>query len=380
MRPTTAELAQTCASLIEVPSTDDNPTGLREVVWRIREFFQDAPVEIHEVEYGGYPSIIVTTSQTRSPHIMLHGHVDVVPGSSAQFCPTVVDGRLVGRGAVDMKGFVAVAMHVVRDLALSPYPPSLALMINTDEETGGQLGAKALVEAGWSPKLLINGDGGYGDALTFAQKGIIQLSLTAQTSPGTRNAPWNGLGAAEYLAKALTAGLERLCPRQTKMTAEDNWGSTACVLSIESEPNGNLPPKHATASVRVYWADDHTGDEVIELAQRAFHPLHVTGRVDAERVYLSPSNPNLLHLRDLWQKHLGRAIGIRADNGSSDAKWFAHLNIPILILRMPGDGAHTEDEWLDMSALVPMYKTLWQYISEKTSEDQIVERTAAFQS
>ena len=380
MKPTTAELVQTCCSLIEVRSTDDNPAGLHEVLGRVRSFFQEVPVEVHEAEHGGYPSLVITTNGTKSPDIMLHGHVDVVPGLPEQFRPEVRNGRLFGRGAVDMKGFVAVAMHVLRDLALSPYPPSLGLMVNTDEEIGGRCGAKRLVEDGWSAGQLLNGDGGYGDAVTFAQKGIIQLNVVADVEPGLRYAPWNGVGAAEQLAHCLTRGLRRLCPRQEELGEEDNWGSTACILSVETEDNGTLPPRRASASVRLYWADDHTGEEVIELARAAFHPMKVTGVVEAERVYLAPEDPDLMHLRGLWQKHLGRKIGTRADNGSSDAKWFAHLGIPILIMRTPGDGAHTDSEWLEVSALEPMYRTLCQYITEKSGDPPARDPAAALRS
>ena len=380
MTPTEADLLQTCTSLIEVPSTDENPTARREVIRRIREFFQDVPVEIYESEHAGYPSIVVTTSPTRSPKFLLHGHVDVVPGNVEQFLPTESDGRLFGRGAVDMKGFVAVALHVVRDLAVRPYPPDVGIMINTDEEVGGRHGAKRLVEEGWKPKQLINGDGGYGNAMTFAQKGIVQLTLEAETHPGIRNAPWDGISAAELLSNSIATGLAELCPRQSEMTSDDNWGSTACVLSVESEPNGNLPPSKAKASVRVYWADNHSGGEVIELARKAFRPLKVSGVVDAERVYLSPDDPDLLRLRELWQQQLGRPVGIRADNGSSDAKWFSHLGIPILILRIPGGGAHTDCEWLEISSLLPMYRTLCQYLTEKTDDEQVVKHTAALRT
>ena len=380
MRPTTAELLRTCASLIEVPSTDDNPKGLQEVVRRVRDFFQDVPVTIHESEHGGYPSIVITTTATKCPKIMLHGHVDVVPGRPEQFEPEVVGDRLFGRGAVDMKGFVAVAMHVIRDLALGPYPPDVGLMINTDEEIGGRQGSQQLVAEGWSAERLINGDGGYGEAMTFAQKGIIQLTLEAQTEPGIRNAPWDGVSAAELLSNQLAAGLKELCPRQSELTQEENWGSTASVLSIESETNGNLPPRKATASVRVYWADDHTGEEVIELARKAFHPLKVTGTIEGERVFLSPTDTDLLQLRDLWQQHLGRPIGLRADNGSSDAKWFAHLGIPILILRIPGGGAHTDEEWLEVSSLDPLYRTLSQYIAEKCGKEPANEHAAVLRT
>ncbi len=365
MSSTDPTILQTIQSLIEVESTNDHPERLRQIIAQVRDFFSGLPVTLHEFEYEGYPSLAITTRPTMSPQILLHGHLDVVPGLPEQFRPHTDNGQLFGRGAVDMKGFVGVAMHVLRDLAALPSPPDVGLMINTDEEIGGRNGAKQMVLAGWSPGQLINGDGGYGDAVTFAQKGIIQLTVECHVEPGSRNTPWNGRGAAEQLVAHLARGLKELCPRQDELTELENWGSTATVLSIESRSTDNLPPRTATASVRLYWAGEQSGAEVIEMAQSVFHPMAVSGVVEGERVYLSRTDPDLLHLQKLWQHHLGRPIGFRADNGSSDAKWFAPLGIPILILRFPGDGAHQDLEWLELSAIEPMYKTLHQYIIDK---------------
>lgn len=365
MKSNTSELLQTAGRLIAIESTDNNPSGLRKVIKSVCDFFEGSPVIIEKSESAGYPSVVITTRPTRSPQIMLHGHLDVVEGTPEQFAPQLTGGKLFGRGAVDMKGFVAVAMHVIRDLSYSDSPPDIGLMINTDEEISGHHGAQRLANDRWLPAQMINGDGGYGHALTYAQKGIVQLELEANVAPGLRYAPWDGIGAAELLVRKLNKGLEIMCPRQDELTETDNWGSTACVLKIETSDNTPLPPHIARASVRLYWAEDHSGEQVIELARKSFAPLEVTGTVDAERVFLSPDSPDLLRLRDLWQQHLGEKIDIRADNGSSDAKWFAPLGIPILIMRIPGGGAHSTKEWLEVNALEPLYTTLCDYIVEK---------------
>ena len=362
MDPEVQQLVDTCHSLIEVPSIDGDCAALHEVIERIGAFFAGVPVQIERIERGGYPSIVVTTRKTKTPGCLLHGHVDVVAGDPDQFRPRLSEGRLYGRGAVDMKGFVAVAMHVVRNLALRPDPPDIGLMVNTDEEVGGRSGTKVLVAEGWRPKTLLNGDGGYGDALTFAQKGIVQLEVEASTTPGARNAPWDGENAAELLVSRVARGLETLCPEQPRLDAHANWGSTACVLALHSEPDGVGPPSRARASIRVYWAGEETGEEVIQLARGAFHPLRVSGSVEGERVYLSPEDTELMRLRAIWERRLGRPIDVRADNGSSDAKWFAPLGIPILILRVPGDGAHSGSEWLEVASLRPLYDTLCEYL------------------
>ena len=40
----------------------------------------------------------------RAPTLVLHGHLDVVPGRDEQFEPRLEGDRLFGRGAYDMKG------------------------------------------------------------------------------------------------------------------------------------------------------------------------------------------------------------------------------------------------------------------------------------
>ena len=90
---------------------------------------------------------ILATVGDRGPLLYLHGHYDVVPGfSPAQFDARVEDGRLVGRGASDMKGGLAVIVHAARRAAEAG--ARIGLVIVPDEETGGRLGAERLAELG----------------------------------------------------------------------------------------------------------------------------------------------------------------------------------------------------------------------------------------
>ena len=49
-----------------------------------------------------------------APTVVLHGHLDVVPGHAGQFEPEIEGDRLYGRGAYDMKGAVAAMLLVDR--------------------------------------------------------------------------------------------------------------------------------------------------------------------------------------------------------------------------------------------------------------------------
>jgi succinyl-diaminopimelate desuccinylase len=82
-----------------------------------------------------------------SPLLYLHGHYDVVPGFRPdQFQPRVADGRLIGRGASDMKGGLAAIVYAARDAAEAG--ARVGLVIVPDEETGGRTGAQRLADLG----------------------------------------------------------------------------------------------------------------------------------------------------------------------------------------------------------------------------------------
>jgi acetylornithine deacetylase/succinyl-diaminopimelate desuccinylase-like protein len=84
--------------------------------------------------------------------LLLHGHVDVVPVTGQKwsvdpFAGTIEDGVLWGRGALDMKGGVAMLVTAVLRAAQGPPPPGdLILCVLSDEEQGGAFGARFLVE------------------------------------------------------------------------------------------------------------------------------------------------------------------------------------------------------------------------------------------
>jgi acetylornithine deacetylase/succinyl-diaminopimelate desuccinylase-like protein len=88
-----------------------------------------------------------------APPLLLYGHVDVVtttaqPWSRAPFGGELVDGYVWGRGALDMKGGVAMLVSAFLRAKAEGLRPrgDIVLAILSDEEAGGDYGAKYLVE------------------------------------------------------------------------------------------------------------------------------------------------------------------------------------------------------------------------------------------
>jgi acetylornithine deacetylase len=83
--------------------------------------------------------------------VVLSGHTDVVPvegqaWSSDPWTATERDGRLYGRGAADMKSFLAVSLSLVPDMAKAELKRPVIFALSYDEEIG-LLGAPHMIAA-----------------------------------------------------------------------------------------------------------------------------------------------------------------------------------------------------------------------------------------
>jgi acetylornithine deacetylase/succinyl-diaminopimelate desuccinylase-like protein len=100
------------------------------------------------------PNLVARLSgRGASPPLLLYGHVDVVPANLSEwshepFGGELIDGEVWGRGALDMKGGVAMMVAAMVRAAREGFEPAgdVVLALASDEETGSELGAKYLVE------------------------------------------------------------------------------------------------------------------------------------------------------------------------------------------------------------------------------------------
>jgi acetylornithine deacetylase/succinyl-diaminopimelate desuccinylase-like protein len=149
--PDPVELLQT---LIRFDTTNP-PGGERAAVEHIAALIEDAGVEVTTIAKDpGRPNLVARiTGRGEAPGLLLQGHVDVVPTTGQQwsrdpFSGDIVDGFVWGRGALDMKGGVAMMLAAFIDLAERGEQPAgdIVLAIVSDEEDGGTFGARFLVD------------------------------------------------------------------------------------------------------------------------------------------------------------------------------------------------------------------------------------------
>ncbi|KAE9379768.1 putative peptidase [Stipitochalara longipes BDJ] len=167
------------------------------------------------------PNILSTfTCSTPGPRLILNGHIDVFPASDGSdwsrdpWSGDIVDGRVHGRGGVDMKA--GTAASVIAYTYLYQYrhllSGSLGLSAVSDEETGGKWGSKYLLEpegSEWRGDCMINAEpGGLGN-IRFAEKGTLRLVFEVKTA-GAHGAHLHRSKSATRIAAALIGELAKI--------------------------------------------------------------------------------------------------------------------------------------------------------------------------
>jgi acetylornithine deacetylase/succinyl-diaminopimelate desuccinylase-like protein len=148
--PFTVELTR---DLIRLDTT--NPPGEEHLaVELIERLLTDAHIEHARYESEpGRPNLVARVKgRGEAPPLLLQGHVDVVTTVNQDwrhrpFGGDIIDGYLWGRGALDMKGGVAMLVNAaLRANARGGAPGDLILVVLADEEAGGVFGAKWIVD------------------------------------------------------------------------------------------------------------------------------------------------------------------------------------------------------------------------------------------
>ncbi len=148
------EVVELLRELIRFDTT--NPPGNEGAcIAYVQRLLEDAGVETRIIaKDDARPNLIARVRGAGdAPPLLLYGHVDVVTTAGQEwthppFGAELVDGWVWGRGALDMKGGVAMILDAFMRAARSELRPrgDVILAVLSDEENGGDFGARFLCE------------------------------------------------------------------------------------------------------------------------------------------------------------------------------------------------------------------------------------------
>ena len=182
----------------------------------------------------GLPVLRAEVGPEAAPTIVLHGHLDVVPGRPGQFEPRVDGDRLYGRGAYDMKGALA-AMLLTFAAMREQDGVRVRLGIVGDEESEEEedRGSDHLVDTGFVGDFAITGEP-TDLHIGVEAKGVLAVRLEVSGVAAHGATPWLGRqrgaeGDSTFSAvssRYRLRGRARSCSIARRSTSAGSWAAT----------------------------------------------------------------------------------------------------------------------------------------------------------
>jgi len=201
--------------LIRIPSPSG---GEGEVARRVRDEFQALGYE--EVWTDAWGNVVgVVRGRGQAPPVLLNCHMDVVAEGDTEewehppFGGVVDGGFLHGRGAMDIKGPLALQTHAAALLA-GEAPGDVIVAHTVFEERGGY-GMQRLLEGGEvEPGAVIIGEATHGD-VAIGHRGRSELEVVIRGLAGHASAPDRARNALDLVGPVLRA-IRELSGRQER--------------------------------------------------------------------------------------------------------------------------------------------------------------------
>ena len=224
---------------------------------------------------GGKANLYASTGPADQGGVMLSGHTDVVPvegqtWTRPPFALTEEGGRYYGRGAADMKGFVACAIAAMLDAARRPLRVPLHLALSYDEEIGC-MGVRSLIdllaEAPVKPRFCIVGEP-TGMQVATGHKGKVALRATCTGREGHSALAPMALNAL-HLAADFIGAVRRLQAEVAATGMKDgDYDVPYTTLHVGKMSGGvqvNIVPNHAVLDFEIR---SLAGEDVAGLIRR----------------------------------------------------------------------------------------------------------------
>jgi acetylornithine deacetylase len=298
--------------------------------------------------------------------LVLCGHTDVVAAPEEgwrhpPFALTEETDRYVGRGACDMKTFVALAVNLAAERARAkPLRAPLALVLTFDEEIGG-LGAKWLVEH-WPAARSLPARAIIGEPTSLvvarAHKGHLKMRITLHGRPAHSGYPHLGVNAIEPGATVVAALAKLRREFESERHPErDLFPEVPFVaLNVATIAGGtafNVIPDRCVIEVGLRPLPGTSAANLVERVRTTVQAAAAPLVADLEVVSNTP--PLLLSEASALHHFLCQLVGQKnsaAVSFATDGGWFQKLGIECAIWG-PGSiaTAHRANEWIAKSEL-----------------------------
>ena len=330
--------------------------------------------EIHRWVMGEAPDgpteNMVAIRGDGAPHFGFAGHLDVVPPgegwSGDPFDARIVDGRLIGRGANDMKS--AIAAYVAALSRIEEPAGTLSLLITGDEEGYATYGTPRIID--WlnerkiRPDMILIGEptsvDRLGDTVKIGRRGSVNMWIDVPGVQGHVAYPHRATNPVPPLARVIAAldavhlddGTDAFPPSNLEFTGVSTPTSAS-----------NVIPGEATAQLNIRFNNLHGGEDLVrmveQIAEREAPGAKVRARISGE-AFLTPPGRLFDVVVEAIEEETGQKPELSTSGGTSDGRFLIQL-CPVVDFGLPNATMHKLDESAvveDIRALSRIYERI----------------------
>lgn len=331
----------------------------------VRDYLDDPRVRIETFPCGPeHENLLISIGPecTNGEGLLLAAHVDTVPAEEPEWTSdprrlVLTGDRAIGRGACDMKGFVALALNLLRERLSEPPKEPLALLLTCNEEIGTK-GAAAFAES-WQrgrplPKRCLVGEP-TSLKVVRGHKGHLHLSLALRGVAAHSGFPHKGVNAIERAGAVIAAlAVLRKTLAQERTEASRLFPEVPFpVLTIAGIRGGsaiNVVPERCVIDVGVRLLPGMDSAGFVERCGEAVRAVVPEAAVaieignDTPAFATPPERPFVCEMLAVLGQPEAEGVGFGTDAGR-----LARLGLDCVVWG-PGDisVAHRADEWMPL--------------------------------
>jgi acetylornithine deacetylase len=355
--------------LMELVAIDSvNPTlvpggaGEAQIVRHVAGWLRERGFDVRLQDTSGpdRPNVIGVLRGTGGGRsLMLNGHVDTVgvAGMEQPHRPRVEDGRLYGRGAMDMKSGVAAMLYAAARAAEEPPRGDVIVTAVVDEEHSS-IGTEAALRELTADAAIVTEPTAM--ELTLWHRGFVWIDVETAGVAAHGSRPDEGVDAIAKMGPVLV-GIDDLGRELAAGPAHPMLGTgsvhaslieggqelssypAACRLALERR---TIPGEDAATALAEIEA-------IIARASASDAALDARAAVTFERRPLDEDRDAdiVVALADAVREVTGREPSYASSAAWMDAALIAEAGIPVVVIGPRGEGLHSEVEWVDLASV-----------------------------
>lgn len=357
-------------TLVDINSGTFDKQGVNRVVDVLEGWYRGLGATVDRRAGDVYGDILTASFRGTGPgSVLLVGHTDTVyPSGTVEERPMRIDGdRIIGPGTADMKAGDLSIVYALRALLdqMSEIPGTVVVLHNPDEEIGSPSSKQVVADlSSRADAVLVLEPGRANGDVVVARKGIMDIQVWAEGKSAHAGVNHDqGRSAVLALAHFVTAveGLNGTLP-----------DLTVNVGRIEGGDRPNVVPDRAYARLEIRGFEravlENAAEQIRKLAQSPSvegTSLRVEVSVEHWPMHRSAAGNRLYELGRGLASTLGINLGAQATGGASDGNTAAAAGRPVLDGLGPvGGHAHSPDEYIEVSSVVPRTSLLAGLIAE----------------